>query len=181
MQQRCGPVPVRASGAWQGHTMRKMLLPIVGLAMAVDAIGARVGAADLPINPALTQATIGETVCVRGWTKTVRPPFLVTNAIKLAKLRERGLTAADRSRFELDHIIPLALSGAPADPRNLQLEPWDEAGDKDKVEGCLAHEICAGEIALEEAHRRIWRDGGDIIFRGAFVALLRRSIIYPTA
>ena len=60
---------------------------------------------------------IGETVCVKGWTKTVRPPFSITNAIKLAKLRERGLTAAGKSRFELDHIIPLSLGGSPDDPR----------------------------------------------------------------
>jgi hypothetical protein len=92
---------------------------------------------ELPLNPDVTQATIFETVCVRGWTKTVRPPFSVSNAIKLAKLRERGLTAADKSRFELDHIIPLALGGSPDDPRNLQLEPWSEADAKDDVEACL--------------------------------------------
>ena len=54
---------------------------------------------------------------MRDWTKTVRPPFEVTNAIKLAKLRERGLTATDKRRFELDHKIRLALGGAPTDPR----------------------------------------------------------------
>jgi hypothetical protein len=26
------------------------------------------------INPAVTQANIGETICMKGWTKTVRPP-----------------------------------------------------------------------------------------------------------
>src|SRR5215510_5854842 len=26
------------------------------------------------LNPAVTQATIGTTICVRGWTATIRPP-----------------------------------------------------------------------------------------------------------
>jgi hypothetical protein len=26
------------------------------------------------LNPKVTQATIGTTICVRGWTQTVRPP-----------------------------------------------------------------------------------------------------------
>ncbi len=115
-------------------------------------------AANLPLNPDVTQENIDETICVRGWTKTVRPPLEVTNAIKLRKLRERGLTEADKSRFELDHVIPLALGGAPDDPRNLRLEPWPEADRKDGVEACLAHAVCAGRIPLNEARRRIWKD-----------------------
>ena len=129
-------------------------LPI--LALLVSAAAAQ--AAVLPLNPDVTQATIDATICVRGWTKTVRPPFAVTNAIKLAKLRERGLTEADKSRFELDHVIPLALGGAPDDPRNLRLEPWDEADRKDGVEACLARAVCDGRISLSEACRRIWSD-----------------------
>ena len=68
------------------------------------------------LNPAVTQATISETICARCWTKTVRLPSAVTNAIKLAKLHERGLTEADKSRFELDHKILLAIGGSPDDP-----------------------------------------------------------------
>ena len=40
-----------------------------------------------------------------------RAVFVVS--IKLAKLWKRGLTEAGKSRFELDHIIPLALGGSP--------------------------------------------------------------------
>ncbi len=138
--------------------MRRMRLAVAGLGVVVLLISASVRAEELPLNPAVTQATIAETVCVRGWTKTVRPPFYVSNAIKLTKLRERGLTAADRSRFELDHIIPLALGGAPDDPRNLQLQPWPEADAKDDVEACLARAVCAGRITLDEAQVRIWTD-----------------------
>ena len=129
------------------------LVAVLGIAPIASASDA-----DLPLNPAVTQETISVTVCVPGWTKTVRPRFKVTNAIKLAKLRELGLTEADRSRFELDHIIPLALGGAPDDLRNFQLEPWGEAEEKDAIEACLVRAVCAGKITLDEARRRIWSD-----------------------
>jgi len=148
------------------------MLPIVALlALSSSAL-----AASLPLNPDVTQETIDETICVRGWTKTVRPPFEVTNAIKLAKLRERGLTEADKSRFELDHVIPLALGGAPDAPRNLRLEPWPEADRKDGVEACLAHAVCAGRISLNEARRRIWKD-----WRAAGKACNARRLPPPAA
>jgi len=63
-----------------------------------------------------------------------------------------------KAAFELDHIIPLALGGSPDDPRDLQLEPWEEAGEKDNVEARLTRAVCVGGIALDEARRRIWSD-----------------------
>jgi hypothetical protein len=62
-----------------------------GVGVRADAIGA--------------QENISETICRHGYTKTVRPPFAVTNRIKIAMLRARGLTEGDKSRFALDHII----------------------------------------------------------------------------
>jgi hypothetical protein len=113
---------------------------------------------DLPINPAVTQATIASTICAVGWTKTVRPSYAVTNRIKLEKLRQAGLTEGDKSRFELDHLIPLALGGATDDPGNLALEPWSEATKKDVVEVCLSAMVCEGKISLERAQLAIWED-----------------------
>ncbi len=63
-----------------------------------------------------------------------------------------------KAAFELDHIIPLALGGSPDDPRDLQLEPWEEAGEKDNVEARLTRAVCVGGITLDEARRRIWSD-----------------------
>ena len=60
--------------------------------------------------------------------------------------------------FELGHRIPLTLGGAPSDSRNLELQPWDEAAEKDHIEVCLARAVCAGKISLDEAQRRIWTD-----------------------
>ena len=42
------------------------------------------------INPDVTQGNISSTVCVRGWTKTVRPPAFYTNRLKRIQLRQYG-------------------------------------------------------------------------------------------
>jgi hypothetical protein len=132
-------------------------LQIVLAAACIAAIADR-GDIDLPLNPAVTQETIGATICVSGWTKTVRPPVSVTNAAKRRLIQELEIPEELLVDFELDHRIPLALGGAPSDPRNLELRPWDEATEKDAVEACLSREVCAGRIALDKARRRIWRD-----------------------
>jgi hypothetical protein len=113
---------------------------------------------DLPINPAVTQAAIQNTICAVGWTKTVRPSYSMTNRIKIEKLRQAGLTEADKSRYELDHLIPLALGGATSDLGNLALDPWSEATKKDVVEVCLSAMVCEGKIPLRLAQQAIWED-----------------------
>ena len=113
---------------------------------------------DLPFNPAVTQETIGNTICVFGWTKTVRPPVSFTNRVKIKLIRELELPEELLADFVLDHRIPLALGGAPSDPKNLELQPWDEAPEKDAVEACLARAVCAGKIKLDDARHRIWND-----------------------
>lgn len=108
------------------------------------------------INPAVTQATIYSTICVRGWTRTVRPPERDTEALKREQI-PRGARLRD---YEEDHVIPLSLGGAPYDPRNLWAEPrypsnrWT-ARRKDWLEGRLARDVCAGRISLDDARRAI--------------------------
>ncbi len=119
-------------------------------------IAAPVLAKEIPLNPAVTQETIQQTICVPGWTKTVRPSFSYTNRIKHKKLREAGVPASSIHDYELDHIIPLSLGGSPNDERNLQLQPWDEAHLKDAVESCLPKAVCDGSMTLAEARKRIW-------------------------
>ena len=126
--------------------------------VAVLAIVGPALAADLPINPAVTQETIATTICTPGWTKTVRPSARFTAAIKIKLIRELEIPEELLVDFELDHRIPLALGGAPSDPRNLELQPWDEAGQKDRIEACLSRAVCDGTITLDEARRRIWAD-----------------------
>jgi hypothetical protein len=115
-------------------------------------------ARNLPINPAVTQETIATTICTPGWTKTVRPSARYTARIKIKLIRELEIPEELLVDFELDHRIPLALGGAPSEERNLELQPWDEAVEKDRIETCLSRAVCAGTITLDEARRRIWAD-----------------------
>jgi len=42
------------------------------------------------LNPAVTQATIAATICVAGYTATIRPPTSVTNRIKAHQIAAYG-------------------------------------------------------------------------------------------
>jgi hypothetical protein len=128
------------------------------LTVALLAVPLVAAAENLPLNPVVTHETIGSTICVPGWTKTVRPSARSTARIKIKLIRELEIPEELLVDFELDHRIPLALGGATSDPRNLELQPWDEAGEKDRIEACLSRAVCAGTITLDEARRRIWAD-----------------------
>jgi hypothetical protein len=108
------------------------------------------------------------TICRAGWTATVRPPTEYTNAVKRWQLlgdptgRERATVARISTRdpaqvrvgvygryagggvadYEEDHLIPLALGGAPGDPANLWPE-WDASPNpKDTVETAAKRWVC---------------------------------------
>ncbi len=110
----------------------------------------------------MTQATIGSTICVRGWTKTVRPPSSYTHALELRQLPQYG-ESGPTSNFQEDHFISLELGGAPTDPDNLWPEPQPRASQVDKIENQLNQEVCSGKISLAEGRRREaelkYRDG----------------------
>lgn len=112
-------------------------------------------AAGLILNPQVTPATIHQTICRPGWTKTIRPPTAYTTRIK-RRLVPRGERL---SAYELDHATPLSLGGAPRDPRNLVLQPWEEARRKDVLERRLNRAVCSGRIPLYDAQLRMegWR------------------------
>ncbi len=112
----------------------------------------------VPINKDVEQSNIGETICKKGWTRTVRPPEEVTQEIKRKRLMAAGEPTSDAKRYELDHITPLELGGNPIDPLNLQLQLWPEARQKDRVENCLREAVCAGKLLLNEARFMIWHD-----------------------
>jgi hypothetical protein len=110
-------------------------------------------------NPAVTQATIANTICRTGWTRTVRPPESVTGPEKRASLAAYGDQGA-LSGYEYDHLVPLEVGGAPNDPRNLWPEP--QAGPppniKDKLENRAKALVCRGQVPLAEAQRAIATD-----------------------
>jgi hypothetical protein len=60
--------------------------------------------------------------------------------------------------FEEDHLIPLALGGAPRDPQNLWPQPHASPNEKDTVEGAAHDAVCLGKITLPDAQHRIATD-----------------------
>ena len=105
------------------------------------------------LNPDVVQETIAETICARGWTKTVRPPTDYTNALKLRQMHAYGLTGSP-SEFQEDHLVSLELGGHPTDPRNLWPEPYPRAARVDLIENELNAKVCSGALSLADAQLR---------------------------
>ena len=106
------------------------------------------------LNPAVTQATIDRTICIEGWTATVRPPESITEAEKAASMAAYGDTGS-LGGYEYDHFVPLELGGATNDPRNLWPEPGASPNPKDTVENELRQKVCDGQMTLAEARHEI--------------------------
>jgi hypothetical protein len=105
------------------------------------------------LNPDVTQANIHTTICVRGWTRTVRPPVEYTNDLKMRQMREYG-ESGPTSAYQEDHLISLEVGGDPRDPRNLWPEPYPRAAEVDRIENDLNAKVCAGELSLSGAQRK---------------------------
>lgn len=102
-------------------------------------------------NPAVTQANIQSTICIHGYTATIRPTKYYTGKVKRQMLRAQGIPLSKVGRYELDHIIPLEVGGHPSDPRNLQLQLWvgpRNAHMKDRLEGQYHRAVCTGKSML---------------------------------
>ncbi|MDE3029356.1 MAG: hypothetical protein KGH84_13270 [Paracoccaceae bacterium] len=115
-------------------------------------------------NPAVTQATLKVTICVRGYSASVRPPESYTEPLKRRLIRAYGFTDRRLGDYELDHLISLELGGSPADPRNLFPEPHNVVGGwgsyaKDRLENKLHWLVCHRGLRLataQEAIRTNW-------------------------
>jgi len=146
------------------HQQIKIFVALAALIFVQFAI-----AADLPdpritpgaIDPSVTQANIQSTVCVKGYTKMVRPPSYVTNKLKKSQIREYGYADTDPRDYEEDDLIPLNIGGAPGDPRNLWPQPrnseWN-AERKDELEFKLYKLVCYGKVPLAEAQQEMAKD-----------------------
>ena len=117
------------------------------------------------LNPDVTQDTIDSTICVSGWTSTIRPPVSYTNALKVQQIAEYGYSDTSTADYEEDHFIPLELGGAPRDPNNLWPQPrYDTDGSgntsytKDSVENKLKTAVCNGSVSLADAQNAISTD-----------------------
>jgi len=119
-------------------------------------------------NPAVTQETIKKTICVSGWTKTIRPPSSFTGRVKVAQLKLYGDSYHDKvpSHFEEDHFLPLTVGGNPTDSKNLFPQLWHlnvngyDAGayTKDRIEVLINKKICKEEITLQQGQEMLLED-----------------------
>jgi hypothetical protein len=111
-------------------------------------------------NPEVTQDNIGSTICVSGYASSVRPPVSYTEPLKFKLMDAYGYTDS-ASNYELDHLIPLELGGAPADVKNLWPEPHSASPnsyDKDGFENYLHDQVCSGNMDLQTAQNEIATD-----------------------
>lgn len=117
------------------------------------------------IDPRVTQDNIQSTICVSGYTKTVRPTVSYTNNLKIKQIQEYGYQDTSLKDYEEDHLISLELGGSPTSEANLWPEPYtitNNAREKDKVENYLHDQICAGKITLQQAQLQIANDWEEI-------------------
>lgn len=109
------------------------------------------------VDPAVTEATIGATICVSGYTASVRPSTSLTSPAKRASLTDYGMTAGPT--IEYDHLVPLELGGA-SSVSNLWPEPNKAAAKgvnnpKDAIESALKRAVCNGTVQLAAAQAAI--------------------------
>ncbi len=105
-------------------------------------------------NPDVTQANLAQTICISGYTKTIRPSVTYTDKLKIQQMQAYGFTDSPRMHEE-DHLVSLELGGSPTDPKNLWPEPGASPNPKDKIENFLHAAICSGKISLQDAQTRI--------------------------
>ena len=106
------------------------------------------------VDPRVTQDNISATICVRGYTTTVRPASSYTNDLKVRQIAEYGYADTSLAGYEEDHLIPLELGGHPSDAKNLWPQPRSgtyPAAKKDLVENSLHTKVCAGVMTLVAA------------------------------
>lgn len=109
------------------------------------------GAVDQKVN----QDNLYQTICKKGYTKTVRPPVDYTEKLKIEQIQEYGYTDKNLRDYEEDHLIPLELGGNPSDPKNLWPEPIDSSHRKDETENLCNEKVCNRILSLEETQREV--------------------------
>ncbi len=120
------------------------------------------GVRDSKVN----QDNIDKTICNTkysekgSYSKTVRPPTSWTNKQKLISMKEYGVKG-NPSKYEYDHMISIALGGAPQDTSNLwpqRLSSEPNAHQKDKLETFLYHQVCGHKMNLNDAQDLLQHD-----------------------
>lgn len=115
------------------------------------------------LNRDVTQSTIHSTICVKGYTRAIRPEEGYTERLKREQIVAYGYSDRRLRDYEEDHLVSLELGGSPTDPRNLWPEPHHVVGGwgsyaKDRLENKLKHLVCSGRMSLADAQRAIAND-----------------------
>lgn len=115
------------------------------------------------VDPRVTQANIRETICVRGYTKTVRPPQQFTRDLKVRQIRLYDYADKRLRDYEEDHLVALEIGGSADSAKNLWPQPRHVIGNwgslaKDKLENRLHTLVCHRKIPLALAQREMARD-----------------------
>lgn len=155
--RRAGPDRRRAVDAAEVRRLRAAAVTrrLAGATLAVLLLTGCAAEAKAPVtsptigrlNSAVTQATVGETICRRGWAQSVRPSSAWSSKVKRSQL-PAGASMRD---WVLDHVMPIELGGAPKDVANLRIVPVVRAKADDKEEDRLHRSVCDGSMTLAAA------------------------------
>lgn len=115
------------------------------------------------LNPAVAQADIQQTICVRGYSRSIRPPERYTERLKRSQIREYGYRDRWLRDYEEDHLVALSLGGSPTSPQNLWPQPHEVVGGwgsyaKDRLEARLHWVVCHRGFPLATAQRDLASD-----------------------
>jgi hypothetical protein len=106
-------------------------------------------------DPRVTQTAIDSTICVSGYTSTVRPSSSVTGREKIVAMRAYN-AGGSTGLYEYDHLVSLELGGSPNVAANLFPEPYAGpygARVKDRLENRLHDLVCGHSLSLAAAQR----------------------------
>ncbi len=112
------------------------------------------------VDPFISQTNIDATICRPGYARSVRPAYAITGPLKrrLMDAEHPGEPMAD---YELDHLNPISLGGAPRDRRDIWLQPrrgQANAGDKNVLAYVLWRLVCDHRVPLATAQAAIRHD-----------------------
>lgn len=101
-------------------------------------------------NPALTPGVMVNVavsaICRPGYATEARKKL--TRGTKERVWKAYGVERADRSRYRLDHYVPISAGGCAYCAANLWPEPVADSVAKDRLEARLHRDLCAGRITL---------------------------------
>jgi hypothetical protein len=140
--------------------VRRAALALIAAVFLAGSSGAFAESSPIPsltpgaTDPRVTQATISQTICKTGYTKTVRN---VSTQTKHRVYTEYEIATSSQHNYVIDHLVPLEVGGSNA-IENLWPEAKADAKTKDKIEGALHARVCSGAVDLTTAQRAFESD-----------------------